>query len=764
VTSFFQHAFTLLFKYPPQVFARGRLIVLPTLPVAVIACGLAIAAGCAMFAVARLRGTSAADRTVLAMIRFGVFVVLAACLLRPALALTAAVPQRNVLALMLDDSRSMQIRDADTVSRIAAVRRAFGDSSALMRALRQRFAVRVFRFSNDATPIAGVTPLTASGTRTDLAMSLASVQQALADAPVAGIIAVSDGADNGGGDIAGTLRALQARGIPVYTVGVGSEQFAHDVSVDQLDVPRTVLHGSGALVTVTLGMHGVAGDSTTLTAEADGHIVARVAVRLPADRDLLDVPIRVPPLAAGLHVVTVRVAGVPGELVTDNNASQSLLRVRGGYERVLYFEGEPRPEFSFLRRAFDEDSAVRLVGLLRSAPGKFLRLDVADSLDLLGGFPTRPEELFRYRALILGDVEAAFFSGAQLRMIGDFVSRRGGALIALGGRTALGEGDYAGTPVAQVLPFTLASAGHRTDDTNVVTLHVMPTAAGVRHPALQLGGSLVQDTARWDSLPNVTTVNQLGDLRPGAVTLLAGRPLPSGPSRPVLAMQHYGRGVAAVLGVQDTWLWKMNPATPVDDHTYETLWRQWVRWSLDQVPDRIEAVAVPERAGPGESIALRAHVVDSLFEDVNDARVSATVVTPTGRTDIVPLDWTLHNDGTYAAPYAITDSGTYQFTVMAVHDGDTTRSAPAGALGDAQGADMQHAELRASLLQQIATATGGRYYAIEHTTQLPDDVMLTHSGIVTHEVRDLWNMPAVLLLLLTLLGCDWGFRRWRGLA
>ncbi len=764
VTSFLQHAFTLLFKYSPRVFARGHLVVLPTLPLAVIVGGLVVAAVAVTVTVGRLRGTSRTDQAVLVSLRILVFAALASCLLRPALALTTAVPQRNVLALLLDDSRSMGIRDVDSLTRTLAVQRAFADSSAVMRALGRRFAVRTFRFSGDATPVSGAALLHAAGTRTDLTVSLASVQQALADAPVAGIVVVSDGADNGDGDLAGALRGLRAHGIPVYTVGVGTERFARDVSVDQLDVPATVLHGSGALVTVSLGMHGVAGDSTALTAEADGHIVARMEVRLRGDRDVLDVPVRIPPLEAGIHVVKVRVAAVPGELVTGNNSAEAVLRVRGGIERVLYFEGEPRPEFSFLRRTFGDDSAVRVVGLLRSAPGKFLRLNVADSLDLLGGFPTRPEELFRYRALILGNVEAAFFSGAQLRMIGDFVDRRGGALIALGGRSALAEGGYAGTPVAQALPFTLVPDRGHGIDTNMRTLKVTPTAAGRRHPALQLGASAAADSARWDSLRPVTAVNVLGALRPGAVILLTGRPLPNGASQPVLAWQRYGRGVAAVLGVQDTWLWKMNPATPVTDQTYDTFWRQLVRWSLDQVPGRIEASAVPERVGPGESVTLQAHVVDSLFENVNDAQVSASVVTPTGRSDVVPLDWTLHNDGMYAAPYTITEPGTYDFTVQAVRHGDTTRSSPAAVLADASGADMQHAELRTSLLQQIASETGGRYYPIQHMTQLPDDVALTRSGIVTHELRDLWNMPVVLLVIVTLLAADWSYRRWRGLA
>lgn len=759
-----EQVFTLLFKYPPRVFERADLVVLPVVPRLALLAGFVVSVVLVWFAARALRGTRPVDRLVIGGMRIAVFAVLAGCLLRPALALTSAVPQRNVLAIALDDSRSMQIRDVDGARRVVAEQRIFADSTVLVRRLADRFALRFFRFSADAVPAPGAGALTASGARTDLATMFGSVRQELADMPVAGIVVVSDGADNASQDLAAALLSLRMKQIPVYTVGVGRERFPRDVSVDRFDVPATTLKGSGALATVTIGARGVDGDSVTVTAEADGQIVATQSLRLPAGREAIQVPLRIPPLDVGTHVVTARISPLKGELITENNQAAALLRVRPGYERVLYFEGEPRFEFAFLRRAFDADSAVRLVGLLRSSKGKYLRINVSDSLDLVNGFPASRDELFRYRALILGDVEASYFTADQLRMIEDFVDRRGGALLVLGGRQALAEGGYAGTAVAQVLPFTLESGGRRTADTALATLKIEPTPAGLAHPALQLGATAAANAARWDSLPTLTSVNQLGDLRPGAEVLLDGRPSPRSEARPVLAIQRYGRGIAAVLGVQDTWTWKMDPNTPVDDHRFESFWRQLVRWLLDQVPERLEVSAVPERVGPGEAVSLRARVADSIYMDVNDATVTAEVTTPTGTVSSVPIGWTMREDGSYAGRFVTTESGTYRYSVLAVHGRDSLRVGGGAILADSRGADMDHAELRSSLLQRIARETGGKYYPLADLSHLPDDVLLTHSGITAHESRDLWDMPVVLVLILILLGAEWGYRRWRGLA
>src|SRR5205085_10297822 len=93
--------------------------------------------------------------------------------------------------------------------------------------------------------------------------------------------------------------------------------------------------------------------------------------------------------------------------------------------------------------------------ILRTGENKFYRQGVGNEQDLASGFPKTEEELFSYQGLILGSVEAGFFSAEQLRNIEAFVSRRGGGLLALGGRFSFDGGKYAGTPIGDLLPLAL---------------------------------------------------------------------------------------------------------------------------------------------------------------------------------------------------------------------------------------------------------------------------------------------------------------------
>lgn len=754
---------TFLFKYPARVWERGEWTWGWALPSWLVALLAVVATALVATGVHRLRGVRGGERTALLVVRLGVLGILLTAFARPMLVVSTAVPQRNVLAILLDDSRSMSLRDLGSQTRSEAVQTVFGDSAALVRALGERFSLRFYRFAADVRPTAGAASLTASGTRSDLAAALQGAREELGGLPVAGLVVVSDGADNAGQDVEPSLLALRARNVPVHTVGVGLERFPRDLAIERVAFPVRPLAGAAHLADVTLRLRGVGGERVTLVAEADGRRVGEATLTLPAREEIARVQIALDPLPPGVHRLTVRAPLLDGETVPQNNEAQGVVQVRAGPDRVLYVEGEPRPELAFLRRALAADSAVQLVTLLRSAERKYLRLGVRDSLELAGGFPASRDELFAYRALVLGSIEASFFAPDQLRMIGDFVSQRGGGLLVLGSRASLAEGGYRGTPVAEVLPIALDRTA-RSEEDAAVEHRLRPTTAGRVQAFLRLANSDSASLRRWDSLPPLTVVNGLGALRPGATALLTGRHDGSVEDVPLLASQRFGRGTAYVFGVQDTWLWRMHADVPVEDRRHETFWRQLLRTLTEESPDRLEMTAVPAITAPGEPVTLRARVADERYADVNDATVEATVIAPDGRVATVPLDWTLGEDGVYAGRFVPEVAGMHTLRAEARRGRDTVRALEGALLADASGADVEQAELRAPFLRRIAEATGGRYYPLSEAGQLAEDVMYTESGVTVRESPDLWDMPVVFLALVALLATEWGLRRRRGLA
>jgi hypothetical protein len=168
--------------------------------------------------------------------------------------------------------------------------------------------------------------------------------------------------------------------------------------------------------------------------------------------------------------------------------------------------------------------------------------------------------------------------------------------------------------------------------------------------------------------------------------------------------------------------------------------------------------------GPGEPVTLRAHVSDSTFQPVNGASVMAKVTTPKGSVMDVPMEWSLREDGSYTARFIAPDSGIYALSARVIRGRDTTQSASTALLADDQGADVEQAELRTSLLKRVSSETGGRYYPLANAASLAEDVVFTEAGVTVRDARDLWDMPVVFFVVALLLGGEWVYRRRRGLA
>lgn len=746
-----------LLKHSPAEFAQGKLVLVPVLPVASIVAITLLAVGITWWAVRGVRVPGARDRTIIGALRTGVLLLLGLCLLRPMLELSRAVPQRNALAIILDDSRSMTTADAGT-SRLDLVREVWADTGRLASALGERFALRYFSAAGGATPIQSAGRLSGSSARSDLGRSLSDARELLADLPLAGVVLVSDGAHNGTSDMESALTAMVASGVPVHTVGVGSVRFDRDVGVDGFRLAREILAGGEAPGQVSLRMRGVGGERAVLRTEAGGRLTGIDTLTLPRDREAMDVPIRVPADEAGDWPVRVSIEPLNGEVTVANNAVEGMVRVRRGPDRILYVEGEPRPELPFMRRAVADDSALIVTALVRTARGKYLRLGVRDSLELIDGFPKTAEELFRYRGVVLGSVEAAMFTREQLRMLQDFVAVRGGGLLALGGRRAFGEGGYAGTPVDEVLPISFPEGGN--PDMEPRTISLRPTAAGRDHPTLAL--PIVSDGG-WEALPALTSVNAPGRPRPGAAVLLEGVREGTTGSEPVLATQRYGRGQAAVLMVQDLWRWQLTADLPEDDASHRAMWELLLRWTVADAPDRLEIAVDPAVTAPGDQVELRVRLVDEEFKPRDDARVLVEVSPPDAPSYQTVLVSDLGKPGEYRGSFLAGGEGRHGIRIVAALGADTLSVATA-AFSDPRRGDPGPLERNDALLARIAERTGGRHWDIADLDGLAEALTHTRSGLAAVTRHDLWDAPLMLVLLLLLLGGEWAWRRHRGLA
>ena len=685
----------------------------------------------------------------LGALQWATVAVLLLLLWEPAISVTTLKPQQNIVAVVVDDSRSMALSDTGSATREAQAVDLLDNK--LLRSLRGKFQVRLYKLGTGVNRFAHLNELQAAEPSTQIGRGMRELADEAATLPIGAVVLLSDGADNSGGVDTATLAELRRRRLPVNTIGFGRETLQNDVEIEDADVPGKALAGSRIQTRVIFRQDGLAGRRTALVVRADGRVVASRQITLsnaPEQTETVEFNAG----KSGVERVEIKIDPVAGETNAANNQLTRVVSIDTAKRRILYVEGEPRWEYKFLRRAAEDDPALQVVSMLRTTQNKIYRQGLSNPNELADGFPSKEEDLFAYDGLILGSVELAFFTEPQQQMMREFVDRRGGGLLFLAGRWGLGDGGYNAPPISELLPVNLPQRKN-TFQRSFVAAEL--TEAGKESPICRIEEDPVKSADHWEVLPYLANYQDPGTPKPGAVVLAnvnAG-----GKRIPLLAIENYGRGRTAVLATAGTWRWKMQQ--PAADTSQPTFWRQLLRWTAGATPSRVTA-STPNRdlADDGE-MELRAEVRDKKYFPLSDAEVNAHVIAADGSSENLPLKPDPESPGRYRTPWNAALAGSYVAEITARQGSETLGSDVLAFERENGVAENFHREQNRPLLEKLAEETGGRYYTPKNAGRLADEIAYSDAGISAREMKDLWNMPAIFLLLLALRSAEWLLRR-----
>ncbi|HKN82063.1 MAG TPA: glutamine amidotransferase, partial [Pyrinomonadaceae bacterium] len=582
-----------LFGHEQAVFTNGRFgfDVRPNALILLLIILLAAAFIYFIYFRPRVRLSKRATATLVAL-RAALIVLMIVLLLRPVVVVSSVVPRSSYIAMVIDDSVSMKLRDVPGgATRLETVKQALLNAGAnkdsFLNRLEKKFKTNLYGFSGGLMRVKDGNDLYGEGRTSDLAGALDETIKRSSGMPLSAVVLATDGASNVPRDLAAVLRELRAHDIPVFTIGVGNTSRTMDAELTRVNMPRRVLVGSRLNIEAIVGLSGYGETKVLLNVREDGRAIKTEEFNLRGN-DTQALNVEVTPATPGVHRYTVEVTPLDGELTVENNKQDSLVEVIEGPLRILHVEGEPRWELGKIHESLQSNEKnVVVVALQRTGENKFYRQGIGSQTELADGFPKTEEELFSYDGLVIGSVEAGFFTADELRNIEAFVARRGGGLLALGGRLAFDGGRYKGTALDDLLPVTLT--GGPVDEANSFAPVYKPvlTAAGQAHPITRLNEDRAANQKAWNELPPISVSEVLTNVKPGASVLLEARRVDgSGQVAPLLIQQRYGRGQTLALTAADTWRWRMRMDSKNNSH--ETFWRQMLRYLVSGTPRQIE--------------------------------------------------------------------------------------------------------------------------------------------------------------------------------
>ncbi len=662
---------------------------------------------------------------------------LALCLLllllvEPVLGMWSKEVVRPRLLVLLDTSASMAAAEGGgrRLERAAAVLDHEDFRATLAPAVVSARGFAEGPYALDLDTLASLRP---GGSATDLAGAL---DRSLESDPGAfqGILLVSDGAHNLGED---PLRWAEEAETPVYALGVGSAENPSDIQIAGARAPESSYVGRSFEIEAEIRNWGFGGrEVQVLLYEGEREIARRRLILRQGDL-VQRVSFEVGSATPGPHVYRLEIPPLEGELSRDNNEALLFTRILGERTRVALLAGAPSADLAFLQRSLKADSSIAVEALVERQPGVFYQRE-----------PAPQDGLEAADVVILLDPGRDLLRQAEDWGLAGRVRDGAGLLFVGGPRTSAGWDP--GTAVAALLPVSLPPGGGLFAS-GPVSLQI--SSEGRHHPVVRLGQDAEQDP--WRSLPPLQGYFSVDGRRRGAMVLLEAA---DGEGPPLVVVGPHGRGkVMAALSASWWRLDLLSSGVGGRPQTIRRFWQDAVKWlALEAPAGRLRASTERHVHRAGERVFFAAQAFDELLRPQRQAQVRVLL----GQREL-PLRE--EGGGRYRGSLGGLEPGDYSYRAEA-RVGEVLIGADEGSFL-VERHSIESVDLRAdkALLYEIARRSGGEYRSLGQWRDLLALLPLQKRLVKEEESLPLWGPTWPLVLVLALLGIEWGLRKRHGM-
>ena len=598
---------------------------------------------------------------------------------------------------------------------------------------------------------------------------------------IMGIVLLTDGRDHGEQNLAAMAATLKEAQIPVYPILIGSQFRPKDLSILLLEHPETVYKGDHPQLKVTISTVGFEGktiDVELLREDLPEAKPIRQSVVCKGNSAIVEFELDADEI--GRKTYLVRTPVQTGETREDNNSRSFSVTVVDDRAKVFIVDGEARWEFRYLDVALSRDERVDLKTVLFDQP--FIGVLPEPFFPRQLALPANPTDLAaspfaESDLVIVGDVSPEHFTEAAWQTLLKFVSE-GGTLVLSAGKRYLPQAHHSPAleqllPVIAPKPVSLGDASQEVSPSSR-GLPITLTVDGEQQPMLQFAPEMAHNIAIWKGLPGQTWA-LLGNAKPNA-TVWATTQIPEGrvESLPadrkfgVFVHQFIGRGQVVWLGIDATWRWRYR----VGDKYHHRFWAQMARWAA---ANKMSAGTEFVRFGPetveierGQDARFRARWTPAFLQKfpnlkshVEFYRQGDDGKLPFTSIDLVPAKGLpLQHEGRALALPA----GEYQVRLVADNAtlGDK-RIESTLLVAEKPSAELTDLSTNRELLTQIADTSGGRLFLPDEVHELPKLFKKGNETITQYKELTLWDRWPSMMLLFSLLMCEWVTRKLKGL-
>jgi len=739
-----------------------------------------------------------------------------ALLNRPVLTLVQSRTEPSVLAIMIDDSVSMRVRDilaskdAEPQGRLDAVLNLLGSQDQeMIRTMSRLHELRLYTFDRDAQPLITVAnspgeakpdsakPLADPeiaeslatikpvGQTTQMEASVKSVLTDLQGQRVAGVVVITDGRDTPTSASPDLMAAVKAFGVKIYPLAVGSERAPANIDLQAVSVQDSVFKGDIVNVQVTVRGSGyeaghnvrliLKNKKTGLPIMSDGRPVEATAVLnddRPAEAELqFKSDQQLGAEEVGTLDLIVEAVKQPGEIDEDDNLRNVQVAVLDAKISVLYVDGYPRWEYRYIKNEMIRDKTVDISCLLTSADPSF----VQEGDKRITRFPESIEELMEYDVVVFGDVDPRQFSDRQLQLVSDFVSKRGGGFGMIAG-PRYAPRVFRNTAIEPVLPVNITKLPPEDNSTITTGFRPILTKDGEASTIFRFFADKERNKRFLSNEIQPLFWYQRGvTAKPGVGEVYAEHPNdigPDGRKSPLLVLGRYGSGRTLFSGFDDSWRWRFYTGESV----FDTYWVQQLRYlarSKKLGQRRVTLASAKSSYELGDQVRLQMRVVDpTLLQQLPD-QIRVDVMGESNGTDSAASSPTLSRQETlvrqegqsdlYIASFTADRVGKFAVKLPPLASGIDTIQVPVEVV--VPRLELSQPQVNRAAMAALATETDGQLIELaDARTKLPALIPSAAKVFPVISGQPLWDAPLAMTIFVILITVEWVVRKLQGMV
>ena len=681
----------------------------------------------------------------------------------PILVITGMVPEKSKIAVLIDTSKSMSIKNKisnnNEISRLDDIKSLI--QSGFLTKIEEKTSVKpdVFTFSDSIsqTSIQELNSLSfeAEGNQTNLNGAIKNTIGNLGGSSLLGVIILTDGSYTIGGNLLSEATNIKT---PLHFVMPDNENNKADISISLYNPPSTAYLNSGIRVKGEISVFGNVPNPLKIEVTCDNQPYNTIISNIKDGERKSEFTLNIPCNKEGNFKYEFTIPEIQNELTNDNNKASFLLKVVKERLNILAISGNPSWELKFMGNAAMSDPNAHFTYICKLFDNKWAKsVDMKPTQSTTN--PGLLNKINESDVIIINGVEYNDLKPVESAIINKIETGEAGLLILSSNKTFAQLG-YTGTELAKILPVNIESEKIISNIGN----YIFPSG-NTEYSFLKIIDDTYQNNNFFSSLPKPEEISNFGELKIGAENLLGVSINGKSENLPFIIKNRYGRG--NILTITGGPLWYSGFKLVQTDKgftPYSAMIVNMFKMLANRHEDAQVSLELPTNKNViGIPSSIKIWVTDSKHQLLANAQTALYVINSKKEKISIPCVETSEK-GCYEATFVPTEKGIWQIEAEASYRGRLVGKTSGEILIEPSTAEFDNPEVNIELMKKVSEITGGKCVFVKDANKLIESLTnVTGQKLATKaiDMRDSWLFLIIMLLMPAI---EWYIRRTGGLS